>query len=243
MSITEEGITVLSALARAGGLLLKLASAHADKVLQCYVNGVLVAWQQAPQATWTCELPGVAGTDDVFILAVDTADGAVSFWPQVAAGRPTRRLRVRLARKLAPYRPGDCWRIYRGEAGQGTATRLVAQILIRNGANSGVGFGYHFGQGGFGWDGAAAVGFGANFGTGEFGFDAQDALWQSEPLPAGAYPLRIRICDAAGNESPATQTNIALAAPPRPASDLRITQYVPATDTLTFTFTPSEDVH
>jgi hypothetical protein len=242
MSITEDGISVLCAAARAGGLLLTLGNAHADKVLQCYVNGVLAAWQKVPESAWTCELAGVSGLDDVFVLAVDAADGAVSFWSQVSAARPVRRLRVRLARTIVPYLPGDRWRIYRGQAGSAAATTLAAQIPIRDGASSGVGFGYHFGQGGFGWDGRAAAGFGVNFGTGEFGFDAADALWQSEPLPPGTYPLKVTILDAVGNESPAATAAVALAAPPRPASNLKVTQYVSATDTLTFTFTPSEDI-
>lgn len=242
MSYTETGITVLYGLARDGGILLRLANAHADKVLQCYVNGVLAAWQRTPAALWTCELAGVTGADDVFVLAVDAADGARSFWSELPAAAG-RRLRVRLARKIAPYRPGDRWRIYRGQAGSSTATTLAAEIAIRTGGHAAVGFGHAFGRGGFGWDGAAAIGFGRSFGLGEFGFDAEGATWQSGVLPAGEYPLRVVVVDPAGNESPAAQATISLTSPPRPARDLQPMAYNPATDTLTFTFTPSKDVH
>jgi hypothetical protein len=243
MSYTEQGITILAAVARDGGVLLRLGNANADKVLQCYVNGVLATWQPAPAVVWACELAGVTGADEVFVLAVDAADAATSFYDLAAPAAVSRRLRVRLMRKIAPYRPGDRWRIYRGDAGAPAATRLATEIPLRAGAHAAVGFGHQFGAGGFGWDGAAAVGFGGNFGLGEFGFDAEQAGWQSDALPPGGYPLRVVTVDAAGNESPAAAATVMIASPPRPASSLSPTQYDPTTDTLTFTFTPSKDVN
>ena len=66
--------------------------------------------------------------------------------------------------------------------------------------------------------------------------------WTSEPLPPGAYPVTVTVTDAAGNESAATTGTVELETFPRPARDLAVTGYDKDTDTLTLSFTPSEDL-
>jgi len=243
MSYTETGITVLGTLPCEGGVILRLGSAHADKVLQCYVSGRLAAWQSAPAPEWTCRLSGVRGTDAIFLLAVDCAEARENYWPaaypQPAAGN---RLRVRLPQTIAPYLPTDRWRVYVGDAGAAEATRIAHEAPIYPGGRRACGFGRTFGQGGFGWDGADAAGFGRTFGVGEFGFDCGLLQWAGDPLPPGTYPVAVTVLDAAGNESPPTEFTVAIDTYPRPGRDLTIAGYTRATDTLELSFTPSEDL-
>ncbi len=243
MSYTEAGITLLDALPYDLGLVLRVGNTHADKVAQCYLNGRLVAWQANPEATWTCRLPGVAANDILFLLAVDSADATTTFWstawPDPSAAN---RLEVLLPRTIAPYRPGDRWRIYRGNAGDPAADTLIHEARVYPGGLRACGFGSRFGVAGFGYDGADAVGFGMNFGYGEFGFDCEVLRWRSGPLPTGVYPIAVAAVDTAGNESPATTTTVALTTYARAARGLTVDNYDASADSLALTFTQSEDV-
>ena len=244
MSYTEDGITIVQADAYDGGVILRLANAHADKVLQCYVNGELAAVQAAPDDTWMCELAGVSGTDAVFLLAVDPPDAQCNYWAEAYPKPGTaNRLRVRMARTIAPYGSHCTWRVYRGDAGDADATIRVHEAPFYTGGRRACGFGGNFGYGGFGWDGRDAKGFGANFGYGEFGFDCEMLTWTSEPLGRGTYPVKVTVLDAAGNESTASETPITLNAYARPARSLSVAGYTQGTDTLNLTFTPSEDLN
>jgi len=242
MSYTTTGITVLEASAGGGRLLVRVANANADKLLQCYVSGVLATVQSAPAGLWTCELATVADTDLVFFLAVDPDQAHENLWAEAfAAAGAANRLRVRLPRTIAPYGPTDLWRVYRGDAGDSEATKQVLTAPIYPGGRRACGFGAEWG-GSFGYDAADAAGWGATFGRGEFGFDCDLLEWTSTPLPPGTYPISVAIIDAAGNESTAFETSVTLNTYARPARDLAVDSYVAATDTLVLTFTQSEDI-
>jgi len=242
MSYTTTGITVLAASVEGGRLLIRVANAHADKVLQCYVNGILAAAQSAPESVWTCELAPLAATDLVALLAVDPAEAACNFWGAAFDGTlAANRLRVRLPQTIVPYRPSGRWRVYRGEAGDGEAELEAYTAPVYPGGRRACGFGAHLGSA-FGYDGAGAAGLGATFGVGEFGFDCDLLTWTSKPLPPGTYPIRVTVLDAAGNESAALETTVSLNTYARPARGLAVDSYVAATDTVVLTFTPSEDI-
>ncbi len=92
-----------------------------------------------------------------------------------------------------------------------------------------------FGAGDFGYDAAAAVGFGkGSFGYGQFGLDADTVEWTSPPLPLGRYRFGVRIVDARGNESPASETEVISVIPAaKPAADLEIVAWDELTNQLT----------
>ncbi len=98
------------------------------------------------------------------------------------------------------------------------------------------GFGMaEFGASDFGYDSAASVGFGkGSFGSGQFGLDADTIEWISSLLPLGRYRFGVKVLDASGNESIATETDpIAVVPPAKPAAALRITAFDPQTNQLT----------
>jgi hypothetical protein len=92
-----------------------------------------------------------------------------------------------------------------------------------------------FGAGDFGYDSAAAVGFGkGSFGHGQFGLDADTIEWISPALPLGRYRFGITIADAAGNESPASETTAITVVPAaQPAAGLEIVTFNERTNQLT----------
>jgi len=92
-----------------------------------------------------------------------------------------------------------------------------------------------FGAGDFGYDSAAAVGFGkGSFGHGQFGLDADAIEWTGPPLPLGRYRFGVRMADARGNESPASETAAIPVVPvARPAAGLEIVTFNEQTHQLT----------
>ena len=242
MSYTESGVTVKSTTPYDGGLLLRVANTTTADLVQCYVNGSLVAWQSVHEDTWSVDLSGVSGKDIIFLLAVDTANAETNYWDDAFPdSTATNRLKVEIAQLVSPYLPADKWRVYRGDAGDETADRLVYEADIYPGGRFACGFGSYFGED-FGWDGHDCIGFGYNFGYGEFGFDAAMLAFRSDVLPLGAYPVKVTIVDAAGNESTASTDTITLNTYAQPASGLTIASYVLGSDTINFTFTASEDI-
>ncbi|MHC4718666.1 MAG: hypothetical protein ACYS5V_16990 [Planctomycetota bacterium] len=242
MTFTESGITEVRTAAVDGGLLLRARSAHSDKVVQCYLGRRLVDVQVAPAEAVEFRLAGVGATDSIRLLAVDLDAAGTDLFDAAFAHDHGNRIRVRTPRTIAPYLPGDTWRVCRGDAGDSEAhTQVRRQDVYPNGRYAG-GFGFAFGAGGFGWDGADCAGFGRHFGRGEFGFDCDMLTWESPPLPPGAYPVEVTVVDAAGNESAPSAATVTLDACARPASSLAVQSYDPQTDTLVLTFTPSEDL-
>jgi hypothetical protein len=98
------------------------------------------------------------------------------------------------------------------------------------------GFGMaHFGTGDFGYDSAASIGFGrGSFGQGEFGLDADTVEWISPPLPLGRYRFGVRIVEARGSESVASETEpIPVIPAARPAARLNVVAFDSQTNQLT----------
>lgn len=241
MSYTESNITIQRIQPYDGGVMLTIGNGNSTYVLQIYRNGDLVAHQSAHTDTWTVSLSGVASTDLVLVLAVDTANAETNYWDDAYPSEVTNRLQVKFPQTIAPHLPSDVYRVYRGDAGDESATILVHEAPIYPGGRRACGFGSYFGDA-FGWDGHDCRGFGYNFGYGEFGFDCAMLEWESDPLPLGTYPVKVTVVDNAGNESTATTGSITLVAYPRPAADLAVTSYTKGTDALAFSFTESADL-
>ena len=72
MTFTESGISDIRTIAVDGGVVIRARSAHADKVVQCYVGRRLVDAQPAPAEPVAFYLSGVGATDSIRLLAVDT---------------------------------------------------------------------------------------------------------------------------------------------------------------------------
>ncbi len=242
MTPTTEGISVRQLTHHGGRVLLRAGSEHADRVLQCYVSGALAAVQEAPGSPWMCELPGLTDTDVVALVAVDPAESYVNVWATaVGPSLPPGRLRVRLPQTIAPYGPADRWRVYLGAAGGVAAETIAHAAAIYPGGRYACGFGSHLGSG-FGWDGHEAAGWGAGWGVGEWSFDCRLPAWRSDPLAPGVYPVAVTVLNAAGDESPAFETTVTVSSYARPARNLAVSGYDRPTDTLTLTFTQSEDL-
>ncbi len=98
------------------------------------------------------------------------------------------------------------------------------------------GFGLaQFGTGDFGYDAAAAIGFGKGvFGRGQFGLDADTIEWISPALPLGAYRFGVKVVDAQGNDSLASETGpISIVPAARPAARLDVVTFDEQTHELT----------
>jgi hypothetical protein len=97
------------------------------------------------------------------------------------------------------------------------------------------GFGMsRFGLGDFGWDSAAAVGFGkGSFGHGQFGLDADTVEWISPTLPSGTYKFGVKVRDALGKQSAASETGpITVTPAARPAERLSVSSFDKQTNQL-----------
>ena len=106
------------------------------------------------------------------------------------------------------------------------------------------GFGVgRFGMGAFGiGEGGAGFGLGG-FGLGEFGFGAAMLEYTTGEMDDGDYLLAVVAVDAAGNKTTpaAIEEDITLAGIPDPPTDLAAESYDDATDTLTLSWTLSQD--
>jgi len=245
MSTSTSGITEIRTVEFDGGLIVRARSAHDAKVVQCYVAGELVDWQSAPAEAVEFVLAGVDDCDVVFLLAVDPAEAEVCFWAE-AFGTPAdrgNRIVIETPRTLVPYLPGDRWRVSLGNTGDAQADAVVWEQPFYPAGRRACGWGAQFGGGGFGFDGVDAAGFGGNFGVGEYGFDCEMLSWRSDPMPPGTYPYEAAVVDEAGNVSAATAGTITLDTFARCASALAVQSYDKATDTLTLSFSPSEDLN
>jgi len=244
MSYTTTGIAYLGAAYTDLGMVVRARTTHADKVIQAYVSGELLCWAWPQDGTVQFALGESLDTEMVFLLAVDPQEAQTNFWNDAfpAAAQHGNRIQVQTPQTIAPYGPGDVWKVYRGGAGEESATVLVHRQEFYPLGLRACGFGAEFGDGGLGWDAAATIGMGYNFGYGEMGFDCEMLRWTSEPLPPGVYPIKVTVEDACGNESAAYETTVTLTTYPRPPRSLAVDSYTRATDTLRLSFTPSEDL-
>ena len=245
MSYTTSGILQVGSEPFDLGRIVRAITTHTDKVIQCYLSGRLIGWQRPSGGAVAFVVPE-AGPEDVFLLlAVEEALADENFWseafPQAAARG--NRLHVRIPQRMA-FGADDVLKIYRGDAGDVEADRLVLEQDIYAAGRRACGWGLGAcGSGGYGWDGAEAAGWGYGCGLGEYGFDCRMLGWTSEALPPGEYPLKVLVTDACGNESTAFETTVTLDTYARPASGLSVSSYDKATDALALTWTESPDIH
>ena len=244
MGYLLTGIEDVRIIAEDGGIVLRARNTNADKIVQCYVSGELYAWQTAPAEFVEFVLPPLSATSSIFLLAVDVGEEATDYFD---AAYPVsddygNRLSLAVPRTIAPYGPADVIEFARGDAGDGSAGILMSREPFYPGGRRCGGFGFHFGYGGFGWDGADCRGFGYNFGLGEFGFDCEMIALESEALPPGVYPYSVVVTDPAGNESTAAEGTITLDTYARPASGLSVESFSFGDSELALSFTASEDI-
>ena len=244
MSYTTEGIEIIESSAHDLGRVLRAHVVHADKHVQCYVSGHLVAWRSPVNGIVEFVLAEPAEEDTVFLLAVDDGETTTNYWTEAfenASGRPNR-LTVRTPQHMLSYGPGDRWKVYSGLAGESSAAALVHEQAFYPGGRHSGGWGKDWGYGGWGFGGFDCTGWGSNWGLGEWGFDCDMLIWTSDPMAPGVYPVKVTVEDQWGNESDPYETTITLPAAPRGAGELTVASYDKATDTITLTFTESEDV-
>jgi hypothetical protein len=232
------------------GLLVTAQTAHVDKVIQCYVCGLLVDWQRPQGGQVRFVLPNAGAADTIALLAVDVGEERTDYWSAAVAAATgpgglaggANRIEVRFRRDLADGRqPGDVWRVYRGNAGDAAAAVGVYEGPVYPGGRGATGWGFDWGYGGWGRSGSNAPGWGHIWGD-TWGYEVDYLECLTDPLPRGTYPLRVEVADAHGNVSDAFQTVVVVDTYPSPAQDLAVCSYDPDDDVLTLTMTPSRDI-
>lgn len=244
MAYTTSGISNIRYEETDLSIIVRAITTHTDKLIQCYLSGELHAWVKPEDGAVEFHVARPRNVDLIFLLAVDEEEGHVDYWDDAFPGAAANahRVKVSVPQLNIGFNPGDVLVIYRGAAGAASADTEHHRQEYYPGGRPGVGFGFNFGYGGFGYDGFGIRGFGYNFGYGEFGFDCDMLTWESEPLPPGVYPIKVVIEDRYGNESTAYETTQTLVSYARPADDLAVDTYVLGTDTLNMTFTASPDM-
>ncbi|MFW6061844.1 MAG: hypothetical protein ACOC93_03455 [Planctomycetota bacterium] len=210
--------------------------------VQCYLAGELADWQLVDGGAVAFVLPAPGPTEQIALLAVDASDVETNYAAEALPDDGfTGRIVLDIPRRMA-HRPGECVRIYVGDAGTSVADELLLEAEIHPAGRGSGGFGFGFGGCGFGFDAEQAVGFGWSFGQGEFGFDCETLRWASEPMAPGTYPIRAATISPDGDETRGATQLVDVHGPPRPAADLAIADYDATTDTLQLTWTASEDL-
>ncbi len=244
MSYTTSGISYLGAETFDGGRAERYSTTHTDKVIQLYVSGELCGWAEPNEGVVEFHILDTDPADVIFPLAVDRENSDTDYWSDAFPEAAARGNEIKIQTpQLMKYAPTDKWKVYRGDAGDASATKLIREQGFYPGGRRSGGFGLGaFGYGGFGWDGYNAKGFGYNFGYGEFGFDCDMLEHITEALPPGTYPVKTVVEDEHGNESTATTDTVTLDTYARPASVLAIESYDQATDAMELSWTESPDI-
>jgi len=242
MSYDADNITMALAEPFDGGLRVTYQTTQTD-YLQLYCSGVLLDWQEITGGSVAFLVQDIRDTDILFPLGVDEANAETNYWSEAfpEANAHGNKIQFKVPQLMANG-IGDVLMLYRGDAGDGSAGTKIYEGPLFPGNRRKGGYGFNYGYGGYGWDGDDAIGYGHNYGYGEYGFDCEMFTWETEPLPPGTYPVKVVIKDAAGNESTAYTTTVVVDTYARPASDLAVSSYVEATDTLTLAWTASPDI-
>lgn len=235
------------------GLRVTAQTAHVDKVIQCYVSGVLVDWRRPEGGLVQFVLPDAGPADTIALLAVDAGEERADYWSAAVAAAASagsdgsaaggaNRIEVRFRRALADGRQvGDVWRVYRGQAGDAEAGIRVYEAPVYPGGRGGTGWGFDWGRGGWGRSSSNAPGWGQDWGD-TWGYGIDYLQYLSEPLGRGTYPLRVEVADEHGNVSDAFQALVVVDTYPAPAQNLAVCSYDPNADVLILTMTPSGDI-
>ncbi len=244
MSYTTSGISYLGAETFDGGRIERYSTTHADKVIQLYISGDLYGWAEPDQGVVEFHIPDTDPADVVFPLAVDRDNSDTDYWSAAfpLAAAHGNKIKIQMP-QLMKYGPNDRWKVYRGDAGDASATKLIRdQDFFPGGRRSG-GYGLgSYGSGGYGWDGYNAKGYGHNYGHGEYGFDCDMLEHTTEALPPGDYPVKIIVEDEHGNESTEATDIVTLDTYAQPASALTVESYGQGTDALELSWAESPDI-
>jgi len=202
--------------------------------VQFYAAGSLKGYAVAVDGQVTFADGTIGSIDPIFPLAVDGADVEIDYWTQAfpQAASAGNRISVQLA-TTEDIKIGYRWRVTL----DGVKVHEADVYPSGDGAGGyGVAYGVAYGHGPFG--GGYGNAYGVNYGHGG-GIVLE---WISEPLFIGTYDIGVFVIDENGNVSTATTENVTLATYARPATDLVVAGYVLATDTLSLTWTESEDI-
>jgi hypothetical protein len=222
-----------------GAALVTWRSSHTGMLHQVYVNGRFAGATLDPgQRRLVVQTPGsFESAARVEVVAVDPKDAHADCTGELAAP-PGGRVRLSILRSQA-LPVGAKVNVY-FDSGTGQVDYdhplNASPIVLWSCPYDKAGFGTaQFGAGDFGYDSAASIGFGrGSFGSGQFGLDADTLDWTSRPLPFGRYRFGVKILDAHGNESAASETEpITVVPPAKPAAGLSIKAYDKQTNQLT----------
>lgn len=225
--------------------LVKWRSSGTNKLYQVYVNDRYAgSTVESDQRQMVVQLPTSFGTAvRIEVFAVKAEDAAVDFSSKFdwSAGE-TGRVKITLLRnQKLPL--GSVAQIYSdngtGQIDYNTPINELP-VCIWPSWQDKTGFGMsRFGEGDFGYDGAAAVGFGIGcFGYGWYGQDADAIEWVSEALEAGVYKFAVKIFDLSGNVSAASETGEVTVIPAaKPAERLAVSSFDKQTNQLVLNIT------
>lgn len=244
MSYRTSGISYLGAETFDGGRVERYSTTHTDKVIQLYISGELYGWAEPDEGVVEFHILDTDPADVIFPLAVDRDNSDTDYWsdafPEAAA--QGNKIKVQTL-QLMKYAPTDKWKVYRGDAGDASATKLIREQEFYPGGRRASGYGLGaYGYGGYGWDGFNAKGYGYNYGLGEYGFDCDMLEHITEALPPGVYPVKIVVEDEHGNVSSETTDTVTLDTYACLALGLTVESYDQATDALELSWAESSDI-
>ena len=227
MNLIENGIEKVRVFELPGGIgengeavavprlaLVKWRSSLSDKFYQVYVNGKYSGSTLQPsQRQMVVQVPSSLDVPvKIEVFAVEAEDFDTDFSDETEVTPvESGRVKISLLRQQSlPF--GSTAEIYfdNGTGEIDYDNPLTGEpIGIWPAWQDKCGFGMsRFGASDFGYDSSAAVGFGKGvFGRGQFGLDADAIEWASPFLQVGVYKFGVKISDAAGNESSASESD------------------------------------
>jgi len=223
-----------------GAALVTWRSSQATKLHRVYLNGHLAGVTiDSEQRQLVVQMPTwFESALRVEVVAVDAKDAHVDHADELDPPPTGGRVRLTLLRSQTLPIGARANVYFDNASGQIDYSRPLnaTPVSIWPCPQDKAGFGMaEFGASDFGYDSAAAVGFGkGSFANGSFGLDADTIEWTSPPLALGRYRFGVKVLDARGNESAASETDpIAVIPPAKPAAALSITAFDPQTNQLT----------
>jgi hypothetical protein len=216
-------------------------SSHAGMLHQVYVSGRFAgATIETEQRKLVVPVPSSPQTPvRVEVVAVELKEAHVDFAKLIEAP-PARSGRVRLILLRSQTLPVKATANIYFDNGAGEINYAqplnAAPIPIWPCWQDKAGFGMaQFGAVDLGYDSVASIGFGkGSFCNGQFGLDADTIEWISPPLPLGRYRFGVKLVNAQGSESLASETEpMAVIPAAKPATGLHIVAFDPQANRLT----------
>ena len=161
MAYYSAGITLTRDFTRDGLRWIYATTTHTTRTIQLYHSGVLKGFADPIDGQVEFILSSLTETDVVFLLAVDDANAETDYWPTSfpTASAYANRIKVFAPQLCIPYMPGDLWIVYRGDAGDGSATIEVHRQQYYPGGRHSCGYGIGYGKC-YGIDAGNAAGYG-----------------------------------------------------------------------------------